>query len=244
MRQGVYTTEINSIVFWRQYSLTAITVVIMTNAALATTKDIADCRNAGERKQWREAILSCTAAAEGGDAGAQMYVGVLYENGQGVTKNYKQAAHWYNLAAKQGQVEAQYNLGRMFHLGRGVVQNKQLAIGWFTLAAAKGLAEAQYNLGVIYSTEKDYKQALRWYVRAAEHGDISAKYNLGRMYGLGLGVPQDHVRAHMWFNLAAVAGDTNSVENRDIVARKMIQEQTARAQRMARDCAAKNFKAC
>ena len=48
--------------------------------------------------------------AEEGDVDAQYYLGVLYDNGDGVPQDYKEAVRWYTLAAKQGDVDAQYNL--------------------------------------------------------------------------------------------------------------------------------------
>ncbi len=33
--------------------------------------------------------------------------------------------------------------------------------------------------------------------------NVEVQYNLGVMYKNGQGVPQDHVQAHMWYNLAA-----------------------------------------
>ncbi|QLQ34099.1 MAG: sel1 repeat family protein [Candidatus Thiothrix singaporensis] len=45
---------------------------------------------------------------------------MLYEDGRGVTQNFKQAAYWYDKAAKAGFSEAQNNLGVLFVLGNGV----------------------------------------------------------------------------------------------------------------------------
>jgi len=39
------------------------------------------------------------AKAEAGDAKAQIYLGLIYSTGKGVTQNYEKAAHWYRLAA-------------------------------------------------------------------------------------------------------------------------------------------------
>ena len=52
-------------------------------------------------------------AAEQGDADAQFNLGVMYENGRGVTRDDGDALRWYRLAAEQGLAEAQYNLGAM-----------------------------------------------------------------------------------------------------------------------------------
>jgi hypothetical protein len=53
----------------------------------------------------------------------------------------------------------------------------------------------------------------------------------------GHGVPQDYVRAHMWFNIAAGASDASvrdlSVKWRDLVATRMTPAQIAEAQRIA-----------
>ena len=43
--------------------------------------------------------------------------------------------------------------------------------------------------------------------KAAEHGDAAAQYSLGLKYYYGEGVPQDHIQAHLWWNLTANAGD-------------------------------------
>ena len=73
---------------------------------------------------------------------------------------------------------------------------------------------------------------------------IGAQYNLGVMYENGQGVPLDYVRAHMWYNIAASKGVGNAKKNRDIVVKKMTPEQIEKAQKLAQECAAKNYKGC
>ena len=46
----------------------------------------------------------------------------------------------------------------------------------------------------------------------------------------------------MWWNLAAVKGDSNAVKNRDTIAKKMTPQQITEAQKLARECQARNFK--
>jgi len=62
------------------------------------------------------------------------------------------------------------------------------------------------------------------------------------MYAKGNGVPQDYIQAHMWWNLAAASFPASGSKNRDVaekhsdeVAAKMIPEQIAEAQRLARE---------
>ncbi|MEE9146268.1 MAG: sel1 repeat family protein, partial [Candidatus Tectomicrobia bacterium] len=50
-------------------------------------------------------------AAEAGDATAQYYLGVLYDHGEGVIRNYMTATGWYEKAAAQDHRDAQFNLG-------------------------------------------------------------------------------------------------------------------------------------
>ena len=83
---------------------------------------------------------------------------------------------------------------------------------------------------------------MTWYRKAAEQGDAPAQLNLGVMYDTAQGVPQDHVQAHKWYNLAAArftasetANREKAVRNRDRLAAKMTAAQIAEAQRLARE---------
>jgi uncharacterized protein len=76
--------------------------------------------------------------ADQGIAAAQNNLGVLYENGQGVSQNYAEAAKWFRLAADQGSATAQFNLGLLYAKGQGVPQDYVLAHIWFNLSATQG----------------------------------------------------------------------------------------------------------
>jgi uncharacterized protein len=60
-------------------------------------------------------------------------------------------------------------------------------------------------------------------------GDRWAQAFLGFLFDTGMGVPQDYVTAHMWFNLAAATADTYAI-NRDEIAARMTPAQVAEAQ--------------
>jgi len=65
------------------------------------------------------------------------------------------------------------------------------------------------------------------------------------MYGLGTGVIQDNVYAHMWFNIAAISGKSKTAsKNRDIIVKRMNSNQIETAQKLARECVRKKFKGC
>ena len=101
-----------------------------------------------------------------------------------------------------------------------------------------------FKLGQYQRAIQDYNEAIKWLNLAAEQGDSIAQWTLGEMYENGEGFPQDLIHAHMWFNIAASAGYDFGRENRDRVSKKMNAEQIAKAQKLARDCVAKNYKGC
>ena len=76
-------------------------------------------------------------AADQGDALAQFYLGVMYNEGRGVPQDYAEAAKWYRLAADQGDAQAQYNLGLSYARGEGVTPDPIAAHMWLNLAAAR-----------------------------------------------------------------------------------------------------------
>jgi len=98
--------------------------------------------------------------------------------------------------------------------------------------------------GVAAYDRKDYTTALIKFKSAAEQGHVSSQANIGVMYYRGEGVPQDFLRAQMWFNLAAAGGEANAIKNRDIGSARMTVKQLRRAQRMAKRCKARNYKRC
>ena len=54
------------------------------------------------------------------------------------------------------------------------------------------------------------------------------------MYAKGDGVPQDYVRAHMWFSLSAAQGEQRAIKTLGMAERKMTPDQIAEAQKLAR----------
>ena len=217
--------------------------------AEAVQKDDADAAEAALfKKDYVTALNKFKSAALKNDAYGQFQVGNMYFNGQGVVQDYAEALRWYKLAAAQGYVGAQHNLGNMYYKGLGVVQEYAEAARWFKLAAAQGHAGAQYNLGISYDkgqgVVQNYAEAVSWYKLAAAQGHAGAQLHLGVMYGKGQGVVQDYVRAHMWFNLSYVSGDAYGATELNIIAEKMTQQQIGEAQKMAKECQARNFKNC
>ena len=91
-----------------------------------------------DRGDYTQAFEEFRSLADQGYANAQCNLGVMYERGQGVARNYAKAAAWYAKAADQGIAEAQFNLGVMYYNGLGVARNYAKAIAWYAKAADQG----------------------------------------------------------------------------------------------------------
>lgn len=88
-------------------------------------------------------IMENLLPAQQGDPQAQLFVGYLYETGQGVRQDYAEAVRWYRKAAEQGNTIAQAQLGNMYRLGKGVSQSYVMAYMWFDISARSGNANAK-----------------------------------------------------------------------------------------------------
>jgi TPR repeat protein len=201
-----------------------------------------------DRGDYAEALDGYRVLAEKGHIDAQLNLGFMYDNGQGVP-HYIAAAKWYRKAAEQGMPIAQTRLGDMYRDGRGVPQDDAEAVKWFRRSAEQGEAISALQLADIYvegrgtrwGVLQDYAEAVKWYRMVAEElppgmdRDVYAREGqsaLGKMYEKGWGVRQDYVQAHKWYNLSAAQGGLGDIA-RDIVAEKMTPSQIEKAQTLA-----------
>ena len=115
-----------------------------------------------------------SAQASKGDAEAQLRLGKMYANGDGVIVDVTKAAKWFEKAAQQGNSEAQFLYGTALLDGRGMVQDYQAALKWIEMPASRGNPLAQYRLGQMYrfgiGTPVDKVKAYMWFNLAAAQG--------------------------------------------------------------------------
>jgi TPR repeat protein len=141
----------------------------------ATAPDFIKGLAAAKRGDYATALREWQPLADQGNARAQYYVGAMYFEGNGVTKNFDKAAEWFRKAADQGDVNAQPSLGAMYAKGLGVPQDYTKAMKWYRKAAEEGFAESQVNLGLAYydgqGVPQDHATAHMWFSLAAENGD-------------------------------------------------------------------------
>lgn len=72
---------------------------------------------------------------------AQIRIGDMYYEGEGVPQDYKEALIWYRRAAEQGSSEAQEKIGLMYYIGFGVPQDYKKSYAWLNIAASQGDAD-------------------------------------------------------------------------------------------------------
>ncbi len=88
-----------------------------------------------EKKEYKNAYGELLPEAEAGHAIAQFIIGVMYREGQYVTKDGKTAAEWYRKASEQGHPDAQLQLAAALIQGTGVSLDREAAYQWASLAA-------------------------------------------------------------------------------------------------------------
>jgi len=110
-----------------------------------------------------------------------------------------------------------------------------LAILLLTAQVAWSADESDIDRALKAYQAGDYQTAFPLFKRLAEQEHALAQFALGVMYHHGWGVPQDYVKAHIWYNLSAAQGVETARKNRKIIATKMAPEQVAEAQRLARE---------
>ena len=138
---------------------------------------------------------------------AQLFLGRMYTEGNGVSINCDRAVEYLTRAAEAGNADAAFDLALFAENGRCSPKNESQALAWYELAAKNGDARAPNAIGVIYLGQgeiaRDLKKAAFWFRRGAKVFDADAYYHLGEMYAAGQNAVKDPIEAYMWFYLSA-----------------------------------------
>lgn len=174
-------------------------------------------------KKYEESLPILTRAAEGGSAKAQHFLAMMYENGNGVERDFSKAAYWYEKTAEQGDLEAQLTYAMICALGKGMEADLAKACHWATVSYHRGNHKAAQTLQLIRSQAGgiaaesieafktahlagDDEAAAAALQRAAECGNADAQYGYGQLLLTGSGVAEDRAAALLWFRDAAEQG--------------------------------------
>ncbi|OAQ26368.1 HCP-like protein [Linnemannia elongata AG-77] len=117
-------------------------------------------------------VVRMSISASHGDRDAQVALGDMYRDGEGVAQDYQEAMDWYLKAAEQGDAAGQQRVGALYYQGFGVSQNYSTAMDWYLKAAEQGYAIAQHSIGILYNHGHgvllNYGRAMDWYLEAAD----------------------------------------------------------------------------
>jgi len=163
------------------------------------------------QSQMFEIASTLDKAAKLGSADAMILLGLMYANGDGVTKNLYSAYRLFESAAASGHADALYYQGECLFLGKGTALNCNEAVKCFERALQLDCWRAADQLGVIYrkgltGAPPNYDVALQYFTTAANHNIPSATFNLGVMMINGEGVAKNPAHGAQLFKRAAAAG--------------------------------------
>jgi len=149
------------------------------------------------------------AAADGGNADAQVKVGILYLTGVGTPKDRERAATWFGRAAEQGQSEGQCILAALNAANTAwhVAAENSRAVDTCRKAADQGYADAQVILAVHYDmgrgVPKDPAEAEIWWRKAADLGRVDAELHVA-------GQSKDQAQSLDWYVRASEQGNPDA----------------------------------
>ena len=149
-------------------------------------------------------------AAKQGDERAQLKLGLMYAEGDGVEQNSKKSAYWLQMAADKGLAEAQRYLAEAYAFGQGVERSMAKYTYWLRKAAEQGDLYSQYWLALRYysaqDASKDLPQAFNLFKKGAEQGHMGSQLHLGLAYAYGEGVEKNVALGRFWMKKAEAQG--------------------------------------
>ena len=140
----------------------------------------------GVRRDRETAFTIFRKLAERGFKAAPFYLGLYYEKGYVVEKNYKTAMRFYQLGASSNDAYCYNQLGRMYSLGLGLPKKEESTGFFYYEQAAKlgdvmGLSNMAYAYEVGQGVEQDMVKAIELYTKAADAGEVHAIASLKRI---------------------------------------------------------------
>lgn len=162
LREGIdmikYFLALNKFDKRNIFILCAAALVAILMCCQLTRDDLASAESAYFKKKYRMALKKFTALANAGDSEAQKYLGVMYFQGEGVSKDYETAAKWFTKASEQRNPRGQHYLAICYLSGLGVQRDFHKALNLEIDAASN-----RYNI-----TKIKYQKT----ARLAGYGDM------------------------------------------------------------------------
>jgi TPR repeat protein len=122
-------------------------LVAKTNTLAKRGRELAEALLAHQSTSGQaEAPASIRAAAEAGEAKAQVTLGMMYAKGDGVQQDYVEAVKWFRRAAGRGYSIAEAKLGWLYIKGLGVAEDHVEAYKWLHLASSHASRKNQITI--------------------------------------------------------------------------------------------------
>lgn len=164
-----------------------------------------------QNKNFVEAGKILTNEANKGNSYAEVLLGKLYFNGNGVEKNVNKAIKLYEKSAAQGHFLGEYELSLLYLDGIQVKKDTIKGKALLESSANKGYGNAQAMLGLYYiKYEKNIDKGKEWLEEAVNKGNTLGEASLGDCYMIGIGVNKDYIRAKELYEKAAAKGDSST----------------------------------
>lgn len=204
--------------------------------------DFAAGLHAYERHDYARALIIWRRLAKHGHAQAQCKLGIMYQNGDGVSQNISKATHLYRRAAEQGDPEALFclRLRERYMLPPPAAPTKPKADRQATQARRSEPTERRLSTtnmprrpshkirpprmseatrrkrmatAQAAYNQRDYATALRIWKSLARLDNPEAQNSLAILFDHGLGVPKDQTEAIKWYHRAADHGHAKAQTN-------------------------------
>ena len=157
-----------------------------------------------------EAALWVRSAAEYGVPAAQLRLGRMLLEGNGVERDERAAFSWFERAADGGDPEAMNMAGRCHENGWGVPVDFRKAAEGYRASAEAGHDWGEYNLGNLLfdgrGVAQDIAGALQRYLRASRRGHGRAMNLAARCFEEGWGCAKSPAEAAEWYRRSAESG--------------------------------------
>ena len=152
---------------------------------------------------------------------AQYNLGVIYYEGQYISRDINKAIHYLTLAADQNHPQAQYNLGFIYYKGQYISRDINKAIHYLTLAANQNLPEAQYILGIVYFKgqyiQRNIKKGFYYFQLASKYRFHEAHFVVGYFYHSGIYIKKDIEKAIHYYKEGSNNTDPYAKNNLAII---------------------------
>ena len=111
--------------------------IALAFAGAAVAGPLEEGVEAFDRGDYGTALRLLRPLAEKGNPDAQINLGNMYFDGNGVPQDYAESVSWYLLAADQGNADAQIALGFLYKYGEAMPFDYVQAYKWFDLAGSR-----------------------------------------------------------------------------------------------------------